>query len=134
VFYDSNKNYAIVTAFINKSYYAVQSESADFELTGWSRDAVYKFQGAAQSPSGSKFTLADRYGQLYTLDTRTCHITEGKKLSHRCSANSRDDMMAIAMPDDNTVYACWNEDGKIVLAAVTEGRKEVDILRINSLI
>jgi hypothetical protein len=104
------------------------------ELKGWSRDAVYKFQAAAQSPSGSIFTLADAYGQLYTLDTGTCHITEGSKLLHRCSAKSRDDMMAMAMPDDNTVYACWNEDEKIVLATVTKGRKKVDILRINSLI
>jgi hypothetical protein len=136
VFYDKNTDHAIVTAFINKSYHVVQSKSDSLELKGWSRDLVYKFQAAAQSqsPSSSIFTLADAHGQLYTLNTRTRHIAERLKLPHRCSANSRDDMMALAMPDDNTVRACWNEDGKIVLATVLQRQSKVDTRRIHSLI
>lgn len=131
VFYDNNKDYAIVTAFINEPYHVVHSESAPVELRASSRD-LSKFQAAAQSPSESKFTLADLNGQLYTLDTRTRQFTKGTKRFHRCRANSRDEMMTLAMPNDRTVHGCWNEDGKIFLVTVINGL-EKDPIRIQSL-
>jgi len=127
VFYDNNKNYAIVTAFINEPYRVVHSESAPVELRTSSR-SLSKFQAAAQSSSGSKFTLADFNGQLYTLDTGTCQLVTGTKLFHRCRANSRDEMMTLAMPDDSTVHGCWNEDGKISLVTIINGLEKGRII------
>jgi hypothetical protein len=93
----------------------------------------YKFQGAAQSPSASIYTLVDAYGVLYTLDTRTRRITEGVKLPQKRFPTSRDNLMAVSMVNDTTVRVCWNEGGKIVLATIMKGQTKPEVLRIDNL-
>jgi len=85
-----------------------------------------RFQAAAQSPTGSKFTFVNASGQLFQLDLRQQQPALQDlrtRLDLKDQPRSPDDFISVAMPDDKTTYAFWIENRMGVLNTIHEGCK-----------
>ncbi|KAH0542302.1 hypothetical protein FGG08_003329 [Glutinoglossum americanum] len=118
VLYSSSTKIAIVAAFVDGSYTAIHSKSKRATPLGWTEDRKPKFQGAAQGDSGTIFALANAHNTVYKLDVAANSFIEVVKISRRRPTPNT--LMAIAMPDDDTIYTFWMENKKMVLATIKE--------------
>jgi hypothetical protein len=127
VFYDNYLRRAILAGFISKPYHIVNSMLIG-EVWSTSRgpNSDRRFQAAAQSPTGSKFTFVNASGHLFQLDLKQKQPALqdiGTRLDLKDLPRSPDDFISVAMPDDKTTYAFWIEKGMGVLNTVHEGDK-----------
>ncbi|KAH0544743.1 hypothetical protein FGG08_001110 [Glutinoglossum americanum] len=122
---------AVVTAFTSIPYEIFHSTITGLNLQpqGWNIQ-VFRLQGAAQSPSGKYIVLVDATYMLFRLDTDSNRVEKGMRLSRRrLSASSGDDLMAIAMPNENTIHTFWVEGGKMVLTTITWNGRDTRLER-----
>jgi hypothetical protein len=106
-----------MTAFINESYYIIQSDGKSLSFNGSEERQEYKIQAAAQAPSGSIFTVVDTYGHLFR------HDNLNKSRIHLASLGNGfpgrpENMMAISMPNEDITHAFWIEQGQMMFATI----------------
>ena len=69
--------------------------------------------------------LADVTNKVFRVNMARGYVVREVQLKRRrLSADSKDDLMAIAMPDDNTVHTFWVEGGKMILTTIREGERD----------
>ncbi|KAL4810123.1 hypothetical protein BDV18DRAFT_53211 [Aspergillus unguis] len=120
VFYDSFNETAILTAFLSKEY------PISFSLSGesFTSDPVSpRIVHAAQSPSGSRFILANGMKQMYLCDSTasgSLNSTKMKKAISKISPSAfRPSHLALSFPGENEVCAFWAKEGKLMLRTVS---------------
>jgi len=122
VFFDNHVKRAIVAGFIGKPYHVVHSTHKGEVWSGTNSDR--RFQAAAQSPTGSKFTFVNSGGYLCQLDMRHKQPALqdlGIRLDSK-DPRSANDFISMAMPDDKITYAFSIKERMGVLNTVHEGK------------
>lgn len=117
----------ILAGFISKPYHVVHSKlNGEVWSTSRGPNSDHRFQAAAQSPTGSKFTFVNAGGHLSQLDMRQKQPALqdlGIRLDSKDPPRSADDFISVAMPDDKVTYAFWIKKRMGVLNTVHEGGK-----------
>jgi len=125
VFFDNHVKRAIVAGFIGKPYHVVHSKlRAEVWSASKSASSDHRFQAAAQSPTGSKFTFVNSSGRLSQLDMKQKQpmLQDLRiRLDPKDPPRSADDFISVAMPDDKTTHAFWIKERMGVLNTVPEG-------------
>lgn len=103
-------------AYINKPYSIVHSRS--HEYVHW-KTQKGKIQTAAQCPSGSQYILLTATGNLYQLDLETlAPVLMGPKWDFKHQPQSPHEFVALAVPEDNIIYAFRIENNEMMLDVV----------------
>ncbi|KAL5042924.1 hypothetical protein BDW71DRAFT_133056 [Aspergillus fruticulosus] len=120
VFYDSFNETVVLTAFLAREY------PISFSLSGevFTSDPVSpRIVHAAQSPSGSRFVLANGIKQMYLCDSTASGSlipTKMKKAISRISPSAfQPSQLALSFPGENEVFAFWAREGKLMLRTVS---------------
>jgi hypothetical protein len=124
VFYEQKTDRVVMTAYINEHYHVIQAQGEQgFSFDGSTQQQDNKIQAAAQSPSGSLFTVVGVHGQVHRHDTDRNYGVQLASLGYTISGGP-ESMMAVSMPDDNTAHAFWmGNKGKMKFATIREGHK-----------
>ncbi|KAL4901396.1 hypothetical protein BDW74DRAFT_187782 [Aspergillus multicolor] len=120
VFYDSFNETVVLTAFLERAYPISFSLSSE----AFTNDSVSpRIVHAAQSPSGSRFVLANGMKQLYLCDSTTSGSlipTKMKKAISKISPSAfRPGQLAFSFPGENEVFAFWAREGKLMLRTIS---------------
>ncbi|KAF2463644.1 uncharacterized protein BDR25DRAFT_319849 [Lindgomyces ingoldianus] len=133
VFYDTMRRSAIVTAFLGKEYPLLLPFPGYDSLQNeqYSTKVVH----AAQSPSGTTFTVANAMTEIIQFEYTAKGGLSPRKLKKASSKIStsvfKPGTIALAMPLENCLQCFWLKDGKCMLRTVKIGSgetfKEYDI-------
>ncbi|RDW86746.1 uncharacterized protein DSM5745_03388 [Aspergillus mulundensis] len=120
VFYDSFNEAVVLTAFLERAYPISFSLSSE----AFTSDSVSpRIVHAAQSPSGSRFVLANGMKQMYLCDSTTSGSlipTKMKKAMSKISPSAfRPGQLAFSFPGENEVFAFWAREGKLMLRTIS---------------
>ncbi|KAL4921805.1 hypothetical protein BDW62DRAFT_197512 [Aspergillus aurantiobrunneus] len=120
VFYDSFNETVILTTFLGREYPISFSLSGEaFTSDPVSRRIVH----AAQSPSGSRFVMANGMKQMYLCDSTASGSlipTKMKKAVSKISPSAfRPSQLALSFPGENEVFAFWAKEGRVMLRTVS---------------
>ncbi|KAL4779812.1 hypothetical protein BJX76DRAFT_364901 [Aspergillus varians] len=120
VFYDSFNETVVLTAFLGREY------PISFSLSGeaFTSDPVSpRIVHAAQSPSGSRFVMANGMKQMYLCDSTASGSlipTKMKKAISKISPSIfRPSHLALSFPGENEVLAFWEKEGKLILRTIS---------------
>ncbi|KAL4879619.1 hypothetical protein BJY04DRAFT_228980 [Aspergillus karnatakaensis] len=120
VFYDSFNQTVVLTAFLAKEYPISFSISRE-EIT---KDPMSpRIVHAAQSPSGSRFVMANGMKQMHLCDSTASGSlipTKMKKANSKISPSAfQPGQLALSFPGENEVFAFWAKDGKLMLRTIS---------------
>ncbi|KAE9369743.1 hypothetical protein N431DRAFT_560502 [Stipitochalara longipes BDJ] len=120
IFYDSEKNRVALFAYINKPYSLVHSHN--YQWVHWMTPRQ-KIQAAIQCPSGSQYRLLTSTGDLYHLDLEMdlealVPAQMGRKWTFRRQPQSPHEFVALAMPEDDLLYAFRIENNEMILEEI----------------
>ncbi|OCK85328.1 hypothetical protein K432DRAFT_400416 [Lepidopterella palustris CBS 459.81] len=126
IFYDTFRRCAILTAFLGKEYPVMIPFPGYDELQN--EEYSTKIVHAAQSPSGSSFTVANGMTELIQFEYTPKGILSSRKLKKAASkignAAFKPGCLALAQPQENVVQAFWIKDGKMMLRTIKMGNGE----------
>ncbi|KAL4938002.1 hypothetical protein BDV06DRAFT_215452 [Aspergillus oleicola] len=120
VFYDSFNETVVLTAFLGKEYPISFSLSSE----AFTSDPLsVKIVHAAQSPSGSRFVMANGMKQMFLCDSTASGSlipTKMKKGITKIAASAfRPNQLAFSFPGENEVFAFWAREGKLMLRTIS---------------
>ncbi|RAH83668.1 hypothetical protein BO86DRAFT_31517 [Aspergillus japonicus CBS 114.51] len=119
VYYDSSHHAVLLTAFFGKEY-PLSFSMTDNKITNdpFSTRIVH----AAQSPSGSRFIIANGMCDIYLCDAKASggiNRSRLKKASYKMNpAVFRPGQLALAFPQEYEMLAFWVKTGKLMLRTV----------------
>ncbi|KAL4980618.1 hypothetical protein BDW66DRAFT_124395 [Aspergillus desertorum] len=120
VFYDSFNETVVLTAFLAREY-PISFSLSNETLT--SDPVSPRIVHAAQSPSGSRFVLANGIKQMYLCDSTASGSlipTKMKKAISKISPSVfQPSQLALSFPGENEVFAFWARDGKLMLRTIS---------------
>ncbi|KAL5337326.1 hypothetical protein BJX70DRAFT_370105 [Aspergillus crustosus] len=120
VFYDNFNQTVILTAFLAREYPISFSISRE-EIT--SDPVSPKIVHAAQSPSGSRFVMANGMKQMYLCDSTASGSlipTKMKKAVSKISPSTfQPGQLALSFPGENEVFAFWVKEGRLMLRTIS---------------
>jgi len=122
VFFDGSIGKAFLGANLSKGYYSSISMGRNRSVLDGMREN--NIDAAAQGPSGSSgshFVFKNgKNNKLFTFDLSSGQV---KQLADLQSDRKgvREEPMALAMPQENLVYAVWRRDAKLVLKKIKPG-------------
>jgi hypothetical protein len=110
----------VLFAYINKPYSLVHSRNHAW--VHWETQSK-KIQAAIQCPSGSQYRLLTATGHLYQLDLETDLETlvpapMGPMWAFKHQPQSPNEFVALAMPEDDLIYAFWIENNEMILEEI----------------
>ncbi|EHA21878.1 hypothetical protein ASPNIDRAFT_41197 [Aspergillus niger ATCC 1015] len=119
VFYDGTQHAVLLTAFFAKEYPAFFSMLDDKTTNdSFSTRVVH----AAQSPSGTRFIIANGMCEVYVGDSKAngrLQLSRVRKASSKISPSVfRPGQLALSFPQETEVLAFWVKAGKLVLRSV----------------
>ncbi|PWY92669.1 hypothetical protein BO70DRAFT_384138 [Aspergillus heteromorphus CBS 117.55] len=119
VFYDSTHEAVLLAAFFAKEYPSFFSMADDKTVSdSFSPRIVH----AAQSPSGSRFVMANGTGDIYLCDDKVngrLKPTKVKKASYKIHPSVfRPGQLALSFPQETETLAFWVKAGKLMLRTV----------------
>ncbi|KAL2835056.1 hypothetical protein BDW59DRAFT_168359 [Aspergillus cavernicola] len=120
VFYDSFNHAIVLTAFLGKEYpISFLTSHGNIMSNPLSPRIVH----AAQSPSGSRFVMANGMKQMYLCDTTASGSlipTKMKKAISKIGPSVfRPGQLALSFPEENEVFAFWVKEGKLMLRTIS---------------
>ncbi|KAL4926912.1 uncharacterized protein BDV17DRAFT_138167 [Aspergillus undulatus] len=120
VFYDSFNETVVLTAFLGKEYPISFTLSCEAFIS----DPVSpRIVHAAQSPSGSRFVMANGLKQMFLCDSTASGSlipTKMKKAISKINAAAfRPTQLALSFPGENEVFAFWAKEGKLMLRTIS---------------
>ncbi|KAE8386386.1 hypothetical protein BDV23DRAFT_163264 [Aspergillus alliaceus] len=133
VFYDTIHHAVLLPAFFEREF-PTSSSIADKDVLN--DPANTRIIHAAQSSSGSQFTIANGMNQIYLFDTKasgTLRVTRLKKAAHKISSSVfRPGYLTLSFPQDDEVLLFWMDSGKLMLRMVrlhegTQTSKDYDL-------
>ncbi|KAL4948281.1 hypothetical protein BDW69DRAFT_176805 [Aspergillus filifer] len=120
VFYDSFNETVVLTAFLGKEY------PISFSLSGesfTSNPLSPRIVHAAQSPSGSRFVMANSMKQMFLCDSTASGSllpTKMKKAMSKIVASAfRPNQLIFSFPGENEVFVFWAREGKLMLRTIS---------------
>lgn len=120
VFYDSFNETVILTAFLAREYPISFSLSGEAPSNGTISPRIVH---GAQSPSGSRFVLANGMKQMYLCDSTASGSlipTKMKKAISKISPSAfQPSQLALSFPGENEVFAFWTREGKLMLRTIS---------------
>ncbi|KAL2815497.1 hypothetical protein BJX63DRAFT_389673 [Aspergillus granulosus] len=120
VYYDNFNQTIVLTAFLAKEYPISYSISTDIITNSPLSPQIVH---AAQSPSGSRFVLANGMKQMYLCDSTASGSlipTKMKKAISKISPSVfRPGHLALAFPKETEVVAFWPKEGKLMLRTIS---------------
>ncbi|KAL2825694.1 hypothetical protein BJY01DRAFT_230077 [Aspergillus pseudoustus] len=120
VYYDNFNQTIVLTAFLAKEYPISYSISTD---TITSSPLSPQIVHAAQSPSGSRFVMANGMKQMYLCDSTASGSlipTKMKKAISKISPSVfRPSHLALAFPEETEVVVFWSKEGKLMLRTIS---------------
>ncbi|KAL2800783.1 hypothetical protein BJX66DRAFT_290120 [Aspergillus keveii] len=120
VYYDNFNQTIVLTAFLAKEYPISYSISTN---TITSNPLSPQIVHAAQSPSGSRFVMANGTKQMYLCDSTASGSlipTKLKKAISKISPSAfRPGHLALAFPEETEVVAFWSKEGKLMLRTIS---------------
>ncbi|KAL4755549.1 hypothetical protein BDW72DRAFT_164041 [Aspergillus terricola var. indicus] len=120
VFYDSFNETVVLTAFLAREYPISFSLSGEALTNGTISPRIVH---AAQSPSGSRFVLANGIKQMYLCDSTASGSlipTKMKKAISKISPSAfQPSQLALSFPGENEVFAFWTREGKLMLRTIS---------------
>ncbi|RLL94937.1 hypothetical protein CFD26_104547 [Aspergillus turcosus] len=129
VFYDSFHFAVIMTAFLGRESPLLVS-LADPNIV--SDPLSIKIVHAAQSPSGTRFVMANGAGEMYMCECKANTVLTPyplKKASTKISlAAFKPGNLTLSFPQENEILAFWVKDGKLSLRAIrySEGTETIN--------
>lgn len=114
VLYNETSRGTVVTAYTSTRY-------SVFNSTGFKWKAKNcKLQGAAQGPLGKFVIIADASYRLFRINMQRSLVDNEVSLNYdHLQIRSEDDLMSIAMPDDDTVHTFWIRRGDMILTTIS---------------
>jgi hypothetical protein len=113
-----------MTAFTGKTPPALFSlQSRNYQLLDWKshRHLGTQIQCAAYSPSGLKLILVNDKNQIFSVQRRS-DAWRVEEIANRQRVRkpivTREDMMAIAMPNEDTIHIFWIKGKEWVLETI----------------
>ncbi|KAI9376270.1 hypothetical protein BJX61DRAFT_552594 [Aspergillus egyptiacus] len=120
VFYDNFNQAIVLTAFLGKEY-PISFSTSHKAIT--SDPLSPRIVHAAQSPSGSRFVMANGTKQMYLCDSTASGSlipTKMKKAIAKIGPSAfRPGHLALSFPEENEVYAFWTKEGKLMLRMIS---------------
>lgn len=126
IFYDRWRRAAFLTGFFGKEYPALIPIPGYDELV--SEPYSTKILHTAQSPSSSRYTVANSMHEIYLFDynpngtLNPCRLK--RATSKMGSASFKPGEMVLSFPQENVVLAFWMKDEKLVLRTIGVGDEE----------
>jgi len=118
VLYDNSSNHACITAFTRKTppvLFSLQNCAHRLLDKGYHSHLGTEIQCGAHCPSGSKLVLVNNRNEIFTVrrhpDARW-HVDKMKVNLKRKQIAKREDMMAIAIPNEDIIHLFWIEGGE----------------------
>ncbi|KAL2865848.1 uncharacterized protein BJX67DRAFT_357522 [Aspergillus lucknowensis] len=120
IYYDHFNQTIVLTAFLAREY-PISFSISPGSIT--SSTLSPRIVHAAQSPSGSRFVMANGLKQIYLCDstaTGSLIPTKMKKAASKISPSAfRPGQIALSFPEENKVVAFWAKEGKLVLRTIS---------------
>lgn len=120
VFYDTRRRSAFLTAFLGKEYpLSVPIPGYDHLVN---EESSTKVLHAAQSPSGTRFTIVNSMTEVHVYNYKSNGMLNGCRLKRASSKLSSSSFklghMALAMPQENIVLLFWIKETKLMLRKI----------------